>query len=207
MQAFHFDTVDSTNEEAKRLLRAGRITGPAYVLSREQTAGKGNRGRSWCSPVDAGLYLSVVEFAPSAEAPPTTLCTLATGVACVETLRDATGLDVRLKPVNDLYLDRRKLGGILVESLVERGSIRAVILGVGINTRRAVRAIPDASVPPVCLEEVMGAGAFLRVDFSDATAGLARAIRSWNEICWQNQTERVRAAWSRLAVPGARCPA
>ena len=62
MQSFHFDTVDSTNEAAKRMIRSGELRQPAYLLALEQTAGRGSRGRRWASPKDAGIYLSVVEF-------------------------------------------------------------------------------------------------------------------------------------------------
>jgi len=206
MQPFHLDSVDSTNEEAKRLIRAGRITGPAYVLAREQIAGKGNHDRFWHSPKGAGIYLSVVEFAPNGDAPPSTLFTVAAGVACADLLQERTALDVRLKPVNDLYLDGRKLGGILVESMVEAGALRAVVTGVGINTHLADRPLPDALAPPVSLEEVMVQSAFADLDLSTISSDLVRAIRSWNETCWTNQVERVRAAWSRLALPGAPCP-
>lgn len=206
MQAFHLDSVDSTNEEAKRLIRAGRITGPAYVLAHEQTAGKGNQGRFWLSPKDAGIYLSVVEFAPNGDVPPSTLFTLAAGVACADVLRAQTSLDVRLKPVNDLYLEGRKLGGILVESMVEAGALRAVVVGVGINTRRAARPLPDSRAPAISLAEAMSAGDFSGLDFGTIAADLVRGISSWNETCWMRHKERVRAAWSRLALPGAQCP-
>lgn len=206
MQVFHLDSVDSTNEEAKRLIRAGRITEPAYVLAHEQTAGKGNQGRFWHSPKDAGIYLSVVEFAPNGDAPPSTLFTLAAGVACADVLREQTSLEVRLKPVNDLYLDGRKLGGILVESMVEAGALRAVVVGVGINTHRAARLLPDSQVPAISLEEAMSTVAFAGLDFGTIAANLVRAISSWNETCWMSHKERVRAAWSCLALPGAQCP-
>lgn len=206
MQAFHLDSVDSTNEEAKRLILAGRITGPAYILAREQTAGKGNHGRFWHSPKDAGVYVSVVDFAPTGAPPASALFTLAAGVACANVLREPTALEVRLKPINDLYLEGRKLGGILVESMVEVGTLRAVVTGVGINTHRADRPLPDSRVPAISLEDVMSASEFAGLDFRTIVANLVRAISSWNATCWTNQPERVRASWLRLALPGARCP-
>ena len=68
-QAFYFDSVDSTNEAAKRLIHDHRIHSPAYVVAREQTAGRGQRGRLWLSPRDAGVYLTVVDFPDSTAAP------------------------------------------------------------------------------------------------------------------------------------------
>lgn len=178
MQLFRFDSVDSTNELAKRMIREGRIRESCCVVAREQTAGRGSRGRSWVSPRDAGIYLTIVDLpssasarnSVSASAPDTkgasrprttsgsqreatgasprntTIFTLATGVACAEILRETTGLDVRLKPVNDLYLDGGKLGGILTEAIIQGDRLLALLTGIGINTHLAERnlaPVPD----------------------------------------------------------------
>ncbi|MDO8632258.1 MAG: hypothetical protein Q7R41_17375, partial [Phycisphaerales bacterium] len=136
MQAFYFDSVDSTNDQAGRLLREGRIGDSAYVVARGQSAGKGNRGRKWASPDDAGIYLTVVDRPAHSDDDPRALnpaapvllhmFTRAAGVACAEMLRERTNVDVRLKPINDLYVDGRKLGGILTEAVIEQGCIRAL---------------------------------------------------------------------------------
>jgi len=206
MQAFHFDTVDSTNETAKRLWGAGRITQRAYVLAREQTAGKGNHGRVWLSPKDAGIYVTIVDFPPEAAAPSSTLFTLAAGVACGEVLRERTGLDVRLKPINDLYVGGRKLGGILTEAMIEQGHIRALLTGIGINTHRADRPVSEGSVSPVSLEELLDADHLDAIGRDDVVQTIVRSVQSWNTNCWKDDRERVRVAWSRLSLTGSRCP-
>ena len=150
MQAFALDTVDSTNEQAKRLIRGGELREAGYVLAREQTAGKGSRGRFWFSPKDAGIYLSVVEIPRQRHAISTTLFTLAAGVACAEALRRTACIDVRLKPINDLYIDGAKLGGILTETVIRDGSPEAIITGVGINVRRIDRPLSNPTAPPPC---------------------------------------------------------
>ena len=61
MQLLRFDRVDSTNEEAKRLLSRHELNDGGFVIAREQTAGRGSHGRTWHSPRDAGIYLSLVE--------------------------------------------------------------------------------------------------------------------------------------------------
>ena len=136
-----YDKLDSTNEEAKRLLADGRITRPSLLRAESQTAGKGTQGRRWFSPPGAGLYCSVVHPFPGEtltghtqrEIPLSPLFTLAAGVACAETIQELTGLGIQLKPINDLYVDGRKLGGILTESLISENHCKALITGIGIN--------------------------------------------------------------------------
>lgn len=151
-----YPELDSTNEEAKRLLAQGLLQRPTILRAACQTAGRGTQGRQWFSPPGAGLYFSIIhpfdgvawshesngepDFAAVsadrlAQAPLTPLFTLAAGVACAETLASLTGLSIQLKPINDLYVEGRKLGGILTESLVSDNRCRALITGIGINVR------------------------------------------------------------------------
>lgn len=206
MQAFYVDTVDSTNEEAKRLLRAGRIDRVGYVHAREQTAGKGNYSRTWLSPRDRGIYMSVIECAPSESLSIDTLFTPAAGVACATVLREVTGLDVRLKPINDLYVGDRKLGGVLVESLIEAGRIRAVITGIGINTHAADLPVPRGSAPPVSLQDLMEPAEFEGLAWHTLITSLARAVLEWNDRCWHGRSELIRTAWTKLSVAGTVLP-
>jgi len=146
----HYAELDSTNEEAKRLLAQGEIIEPTILRADCQTAGKGTQGRQWFSPPGAGLYFSVVhpftgeegDLARLSKIPLTPLFTLAAGVACAETLASLTGLTIQLKPINDLYMENRKLGGILTESLISENRCRALITGIGINVREHV-AVQD----------------------------------------------------------------
>jgi biotin-(acetyl-CoA carboxylase) ligase len=154
-----YTELDSTNEEAKRLLAQGEIQRPTILRAACQTTGRGTQGRQWFSPPGAGLYFSIVHpfetidtamattnaaaytandstaWERLSHAPLTPLFTLAAGVACAETLGTLTGLTIQLKPINDLYLENRKLGGILTESLVSDNRCRALITGIGINIR------------------------------------------------------------------------
>lgn len=207
MKAFHIDSIDSTNEAAKRMIRAGEIDGDAYVAAREQTAGRGSRGRTWLSPRDAGIYVSVVcvpRPAPTADSVDLTFFTLAAGVACSDFLV-RLGADVQLKPVNDIMANGRKLGGILTEALIEQGALQAVIIGVGVNLRPAERHLRDGGVQPICLVECIGED--ITPDAATVvTAGLARHVLSWVQAALAGQSEEIRSGWLARAVPGARLP-
>lgn len=176
MRGFYFDTIDSTNEAAKRLIRDGTIRQRDFVVAREQTAGKGQRGCIWNSPRDAGIYLTIVDFPTTSVDSPGAIFTLSAGLACVEVLREMTGVEVRLKPINDLYVNGCKLGGILTETVIQKQSIEALITGIGINLKVADRSIPNAKAKPICLEELLTAKQIKRLDCNELVAALVHRV-------------------------------
>ncbi len=206
MDAVQLDMVDSTNDEAKRQILRRDIRKPFYVLAREQSAGRGSRGRAWSSPANVGVYLSVVEFPNHSPADSTTAYTLAAGVACAETLRKSTGCSVQLKPVNDLLLCGGKLGGILTETVVQRGAVEAVIVGVGINTHRANRRVQLGALTPVTLEGAMSTERFANLDLNSMVATLILKIHAWCKCVSMRDMDRITRAWQDFAIDGASLP-
>lgn len=133
MNLLRFDTLDSTNAMARRLIASGDITADACLVAREQTAGRGTKTRSWVSPRDAGLYMSIVLFDVTARGMSMQRITLACGIASAQTLRSEFAIDIRVKPINDLILQGGKLGGILTEANMVNDAIASLIIGVGVN--------------------------------------------------------------------------
>lgn len=131
------EETDSTNTRllAEPLAR----TGFEVLFAESQTAGRGRRGRTWHSPKGAHLYFSVSTAYRGALSllPP---LALAVGVACAEAVETVTGLPIRLKWPNDLYLEGRKLGGILIETQAMTRAPVHVVVGVGLNVRMPVEA-------------------------------------------------------------------
>lgn len=125
----YFDTVDSTNSEAKRRILAGEDTMRLYIADR-QTGGRGRMGRSFYSPKSTGVYLS---FAYKAASRPgdAVLITSQAAVAVAEAIESLTEISCGIKWVNDIYIDGKKAAGILAES-VSLDS-HHIILGIGIN--------------------------------------------------------------------------
>ncbi|HZP47522.1 MAG TPA: biotin--[acetyl-CoA-carboxylase] ligase [Vicinamibacterales bacterium] len=146
-----YDSVASTNDVAASLPEG------AVVVADQQTAGRGRRGRSWFSPAGTGLYVSVV-LAPSRSSEPrraTTLLTIAAGVAIAEAIEAETRLRVDLKWPNDLYVGRRKLGGILAEAATSGAPVERVVLGYGVNIGRASYP-PDVADRATSIETELG---------------------------------------------------
>ncbi|MER3492021.1 MAG: biotin--[acetyl-CoA-carboxylase] ligase [Mastigocladus sp. ERB_26_2] len=124
-----FESVASTNQTLWELLEQGAKQG-AVVIATQQTAGRGQWGRNWISPM-GGLYLSVL-ITPNIVASHSYQLTLATAWGIANQLRKS-GVDVGIKWPNDLVINRRKLGGILTETKVHQGRITQAVIGVGIN--------------------------------------------------------------------------
>lgn len=142
-----FDTIDSTNLEAMRRAKAGAAEG-LCIVAREQTRGRGRLDRTWQSPTDAGLYMSLV-LRPKFEMNSWPLITLMAALAVHEALMKTCGVQADIKWPNDLCVNDRKLCGILAETL-ETSEGAAAILGIGINLRAHI-LVPDqaASVETV----------------------------------------------------------
>ncbi len=130
----YLGSVGSTMDQARNLAR-GDAPEFSAVLSERQSAGRGRRGRVWQSPAGSGLYLSLV-LRPDVPLSSLGLLPLLVG-ACLQRAIDAqTGFAGVLKWSNDLLApDGRKLAGVLLESEIEDGAAKFVVLGIGINVR------------------------------------------------------------------------
>ena len=136
-------SIDSTNSELMRRARAGLME-PVLLAADEQTAGRGRLGKGWHSKAGQSLTFSLA--LPLAPADWSGL-SLVVGVSLAESLHP----NVMLKWPNDLWLEQRKLGGILVETAGTGDSAakqRLVVVGVGINIARPEAAAVGALAPP-----------------------------------------------------------
>lgn len=125
----YFDKIDSTNNEAKRNIISGCRKKRLYIASC-QTAGRGRMGRSFYSPPKTGIYLSFAFPAPIILSEAVSL-TSKSAVAVAEAIESLADISLKIKWVNDLYFDEKKVCGILAESLVT--DRHYIIVGIGIN--------------------------------------------------------------------------
>jgi BirA family biotin operon repressor/biotin-[acetyl-CoA-carboxylase] ligase len=187
---------DSTNAQ---LLAADVAADPQALFAEFQTSGRGRRGREWVSPFGANLYLSLAWSFPQWPRQLTAL-PLAVGVACARALREA-GLDtVRLKWPNDLQVDGRKLGGILIEHRAEAGGLCRVIIGIGINIAMTGAQAQSVSQPWIGLNEALvaqGSPAVSRRRLAASLLGqLAQAVKTFE----QSGFDAFAADWSSLDI-------
>lgn len=141
--------IDSTNTQ---LLAANSADDPQVLFAEMQTAGRGRRGRSWISPFGANLYLSIAWSWP-AWPPELSALSLAIGVACAKVIENHGVADVCLKWPNDLLIDGRKLGGILIEHRGEAGGACRVVIGLGINLQMVANQAADVTQAWINLDE------------------------------------------------------
>ncbi len=136
-------SVDSTNHYLKLAAQQGAPEG-LTVVAREQTQGKGRLGRSFHSPPQGGIYMSVL-LRPKAPAADCALFTAATAVCVCRAVQEVAGAELSIKWVNDLLYQGKKVCGILTEAALELEGSRLdyMIVGIGINTGG-----PGLTLPP-----------------------------------------------------------
>lgn len=130
-----FKTIDSTNNFAKSLAQLGAVHGTA-VIAEVQTQGRGRIGREFYSPVGMGIYMSVI-LRPKLSADESLLITSCAAVAVAEAIEKISGVECRIKWVNDIFAGGKKLCGILTEASVnvEQGGLEYAVIGLGVNVQ------------------------------------------------------------------------
>ncbi|MGN0526153.1 MAG: biotin--[acetyl-CoA-carboxylase] ligase [Acutalibacteraceae bacterium] len=123
----------STNKILKEMAERGAEE-KTVVFAEHQTQGRGRLGRTFYSPKGTGLYLSIL-LKPKKNIADAMKITTTAGVAVARAVRDVLGIDLKIKWVNDLYLENKKVCGILSESAfdLESGSLSYCVLGIGLN--------------------------------------------------------------------------
>lgn len=132
--------VTSTNDLLKQAAGQGAPDG-TVIVAMQQTKGKGRLGRSFYSPADTGLYLSLL-LRPHLPADQSLMLTIAAAVATARAVDRLTGEKTLIKWVNDLYLHGRKITGILTESSTG-SSLDYAVVGIGVNVWE-----PEGGFPP-----------------------------------------------------------
>ncbi len=137
-KAKHFNldvrkSVTSTNTIAKEMASEGAAEG-TVLLATEQTEGRGRMGRTFYSPDSTGLYLSLI-LRPKLDINESLLITTSAAVAVAQAIEKLTGKEVQIKWVNDIFIDGKKVCGILTEASlnIENGGLEYAVVGIGIN--------------------------------------------------------------------------
>ncbi len=137
----YFDTLDSTNNQAKMLASGGCEDG-TVVIAGNQTAGRGRIGKSWNSQENKGVYMTVV-LKPAIPPEKIQLLTLAAAVAVVDAIRGVYGVEAGIKWPNDIVLEGKKICGILTEMNCETDMVNFAVLGIGINYSQTFADFPE----------------------------------------------------------------
>ena len=145
-QIIHYDTVDSTMDKAKALISDGKIVTDTIISADQQIKGRGRRGQHWISPI-GNLYISLVvhNFLPKANIGQAAFIA---GVALHQSIVEqlSKSYSVSCKWPNDILVDGKKIGGVLIETKNSH-----IIIGVGVN----IKSYPatETRIPTTSLAE------------------------------------------------------
>ena len=168
----YFDTIDSTNTQAKIMALQGAPHGTVLIAD-HQTGGRGRLGRTFLSPAGTGIYMSVI-LRPNS--PPAELMhlTCAAAVAMCDAVEDAAGFRPGIKWTNDLVYGDRKLAGILTElGLAPDGTVAWAVIGAGINCLQT-----ETDFDPAIRSFAGSVSMFAPCDRAKLAAAMVRAFAS-----------------------------
>jgi BirA family biotin operon repressor/biotin-[acetyl-CoA-carboxylase] ligase len=140
-QAYYFDIIDSTQNQALKMADDEANNGSVIVASK-QTGGRGRSGRKWVSP-KGGIWISII-LQPKFDISITTLFPIASSLALSIAIEKTFSINPELKWPNDLTIKGKKVAGMLVDVALESNKIENLVLGVGINFDVNVKEIEKA---------------------------------------------------------------
>lgn len=182
----HFETIDSTNDEARRLAAMGDA-GPVWITTDVQMAGRGRRGRVWVSP--KGNLMSTLLLKPQRPVAECAQLSFVSAVAAADTVAQfAPDAEVRMKWPNDVLANGRKISGILLESASAGGEPYFLAIGIGINMAHFPL---DAEFPAISLAAL----GMPRPRVKEALAQLAAHFAKWYDVWCGQGFLPIRDAW------------
>jgi BirA family biotin operon repressor/biotin-[acetyl-CoA-carboxylase] ligase len=138
---YYYDEIDSTNDAADQLAREGAREG-TIVLTDYQMKGRGRMERKWISPKGKNLLFSII-LKPHIDPSFVSLITIMSSVALAKALRKFD-LFAKIKWPNDLFVEEKKVAGILTEMKCEQDEIKYLVLGIGVNVNMDVSEFPSS---------------------------------------------------------------
>ena len=174
-ELFVYDSIGSTNDEARKYAAAGGEKN-AFFIAKEQTSGRGRRGRSFVSR-EGGLYISYL-LHPSLPTRDAVMLTVFSAVALSSVVEEMTGAEPKIKWVNDLFLGGKKVAGILAEGEFKKdgSGFEYAVVGIGVN-------LLGKSVAPEIegIATTLEAETLMHVDIAEFAARLAAKLSMFEE--------------------------
>jgi BirA family biotin operon repressor/biotin-[acetyl-CoA-carboxylase] ligase len=191
-EVVYFDQTDSTNTQARLLADAGAVEG-TVVIADTQGSGKGRLGRSWYSPPEVNLYLSVI-LRPTISPRIATQMTFLSAVAVAQAIEASGQFSPQLKWPNDVLLTGNKVAGLLNELNAETEQIHYLVLGIGINLNMTADQFPQDLRCPATSLLLEGGQPVSRRQF---TQSLLQSIDSLYTSYLKNGFGPLKTEWER----------
>lgn len=146
MRIIKVSATESTNILAREWYHLNRNTTPVCIHAYEQTSGRGQRGASWISNAGENLTFSVLYPKPTIKIQDQFILSAGIGLAILLALKELKIKNLKLKWPNDIMAANLKIGGILIENILNNGSIGTAIIGIGLNVNQiSFPGLPKAS--------------------------------------------------------------
>ncbi len=136
------DSAGSTNDEAMKIASGSDEPEGIVVVVDSQTGGRGRMGRRWVSPSGVNLYFTLI-LKPALTPDEAPVLTLMAAVAAVSAVREFTGINAEIKWPNDIMVNGKKAGGILLDMKAGPDKIKIVAVGIGINVNMDTALLPE----------------------------------------------------------------
>lgn len=207
-----FHELDSTNNYARDLFKTNKekVEEGTIIFVATQTRGRGQFDRTWHSPPEGGIYFSVLLTPPAALEKTLPVISLMAGAAAATVLEELTETKFTLKYPNDIYLQGKKVGGILVErvgGVSQAGKTLCVVLGMGVNLFTDVNSMPaDIQGTASSIYHISG----VMINPFDFILKFSVQLEKWYECflsrnfrgiveCWKERMEEIpEMAWGKL---------
>jgi len=133
MHIIKVDATESTNSLAREWFNTNRNNSPICIVASDQTSGRGQRGAKWVSNAGENLTFSVIYPKPCIAISDQFLISAAVGLQIIKALKLIKINNLKLKWPNDIMADNYKIGGVLIENILQNNVITASIIGIGLN--------------------------------------------------------------------------
>ncbi|MEW6009446.1 MAG: biotin--[acetyl-CoA-carboxylase] ligase [Candidatus Omnitrophota bacterium] len=185
-EIFYFDSLTSTMDKALELALANFPEG-SVVVAETQVKGRGRLGRHWVSPKYKGIYFSLI-LRPKILPQQASVLTIVVAVSVAEAIEKTTQNRPNIKWPNDILIDDKKVGGILVEMNAETDAVKFVVIGVGLNVSSSKTQLPqhasslgqDANNRAFLLQEILRRIEANYLDFNRGESSLI--IEKWRKV-------------------------
>ena len=137
MKIINFDEIDSTQLEAKRMIKNDSALNGTIIVAKNQTSGLGTHGRKWIAKKDESVTFSII-LTPDCNINKMKHFTLDIAKIIIDTIDELYNVKLNIKKPNDIIFKGKKVGGILTESKILVFNVKYVIIGIGINTNQTI---------------------------------------------------------------------
>jgi len=191
---YYYNKTDSTNSVASKLAAKGEGEG-AVVIAEEQTSGRGRLDRKWVSPANKNILISII-FRPQIQPSKAFTITMITSLSVVKAIKKITGINALIKWPNDIYIDNKKVGGILTELNAELDRVNFIIVGIGLNVNFNPSIIPEISDIATSISRVLGRD----VPRAELLKSILEEMERDYSLLKEGKVDKIRKEWNHNSL-------